>query len=319
MLKALLLLLTNLALAGMATAQNLVLNGSFEDTVDCEVGTQCLLLKAAHWYNPNIATPDVWDADLVRECGYPLDPDGFPGLWYLTPFEGIRHAGAYYWYGPGSSDTRDYMMTKLSTSLEAGAGYEVSLRYALRRTFQYAVDHIGVWLGDDSLFEYTPNWLSVTPQIRLRDPESIYLAENEEWTLLKDTLVASGDEQWMVIGNFDVADSVNGTSAYPNAFNAYAYYYIDSVSVRPVDLHTSIVEAELSAGWWADGLWVRWLPGMVISEVWFFDAQGRCIATHRTQTGANNTQLQLSPISPGLYIVQGVGPFGKISARIIKE
>jgi hypothetical protein len=73
--------------------------------------------------------------------------------------------------------------------------------------------------------------LTVTPQLKLRDPEQPYLADGFEWHLLQDTLEALGDEQWMVIGNFDVASAVNGTIVEPNAPNPYAYYFIDEVRV----------------------------------------------------------------------------------------
>ena len=53
----------------VGVGQNLVPNGSFEDTVDCYVTTQCLLLEAVHWRNPNLATPDLYDCDTVRVCG----------------------------------------------------------------------------------------------------------------------------------------------------------------------------------------------------------------------------------------------------------
>lgn len=305
MLRALFLSLMNLALAAMAMAQtNLVLNGSFEDTVDCGVATQCLLMKAVNWYNPNIATPDVWDADLERGCGYDLDPEGFPGLWYLAPFQGLRHAGAYYWFGPGSGNTREYLMTRLAQPLEVGVAYEVSLRYALSGTFRYAVDHIGVWLGHDSLFENTPNWLSVTPQLRLRDPQHTYLAETEAWTLLKDTLVASGGEQWLVIGNFDVASMVNGILAHPDAFNAYAYYYLDSVSVREVVLPTTVVEHGITAAWSSQGVRIGCSPAMRVEELCLLDGAGRMIAQVHSGSSGSQGMITTPPLAPGLYIVR---------------
>ncbi|MGB6048909.1 MAG: T9SS type A sorting domain-containing protein [Flavobacteriales bacterium] len=311
----------NLALAGMATAQtNLVLNGSFEDTINCDMPV-IGIRKATHWYTANLASPDVWDADLDRGCGFALDPDGFPGLSYLAPFQGLRHAGEYFWFGQvdtGSTDTREYMMTLLSAPLVAGTNYEVSLHIALSPNMRYAVDHIGVWLGPDSLFESTPSWLSVTPQLRLRDPVNTYLTGNETWTLLKDTLIAQGGEQWMVIGNFDVADSVNGITAYPEALNAYAYYYIDSVSVRPVQRPSSVLEPSFSGGWSGSGLWVRWSGNTALDEVRVLDAQGRLVISERVDLYGGHGLLQSTSLKPGLYVVLASIGDRWFSTRFIK-
>ncbi len=319
MLKALLLLILNLALAGIATAQtNLVLNGSFEDTVSCDLPV-IGIRKATHWYTVNTATPDVWDADLDRECGSPLDPVGFPGSWYIEPYDGLRHAGAFYWYGPGSSNTREYIMTRLDSPLQNGEQYEVSLACALSGTMKYAVDHIGIWVGMDSLFEPQPNWLNVTPQLKLRDTQQPYLAETETWTPLKDTLVANGGEQWLVIGNFDVADSVNGVNAYPNAVNAFAYYYLDAISVRLVDRPVSVVENALVGGWQGEGLWMRWPRHVELTEIIIWDAQGRRVLAEPLNPKDGQALFRVPSLATGVYIVQGNGPTGRLTTRILKE
>jgi len=289
MLKAPLLFLTNLsvraiplataaALAAIATAQNLVPNPSFEDTVDCQVGTQCQLLKATHWHNPNTATPDVWDCDLVRDCGFLMDPND-PNLQasgYQASFNGSRHAGAYFWFGPGSSNTRDYLMAKLDAPVVQGSAYQVALYYSRREGFLWATDHIGVWLGADSLWENTPNWLSVTPQLKLRDPNSVYLSEGDNWVHLADTLFASGGEDWIVIGNFDVADSVHGIEVTQNGLS-YAYYYIDQVSVALLSEVQGISEPNLQVWWDHDGITVGCPAGFQPTVLNIYDASGRSI------------------------------------------
>lgn len=318
MLKALLLLL-NLALAAMATAQtNLVLNGSFEDTISCDLPV-IGIRKATHWYTANLATPDVWDADLERGCGYALDPEGFPGLSYIAPFQGLRHAGGYYWYGPGSSNTRDYLLTRLAAPLQAGNQYEISLQVALRGNMRYALDHIGVWLGWDSLYEPQPNWLSVNPQLKLRDPLYPYLTRTEVWTLVKDTLVSVGGEEWLVIGNFDVADSVNGILAHPEAFNSKAYYYIDSVVVRELRSPTRVAEHRLLAGWSPQGLLVRSASGQRIGNVQLFDAQGRIIAMGALQGSSGMVELPTGAVASGLYIVRASVGGHWLTTRFIQE
>jgi len=300
MLKALLLSLMNLALAAMAMAQNLVPNPSFEDTVNCDMPVQCNLLRAEHWYNPNTATPDLYDCDLDRVCGSPMDLPVSQG--FMLSEDGLRHTGAYFWYGPGSSNARDYQMTKLLEPMQAGAAYEVSAWYARRRSFQRAVDHIGVWFGHDSLAQSTNSWLVVSPQVRLRDPGSEFLAEEENWTQLTDTLVANGGEEWMVIGNFDAANAVNGMVVEPNGIYPPCYYFIDNVSVRLLS-ELSVAEV-LPLGWWnGSGIGMRWglFSGSMVVSLW--DTMGRLLVRSRIMMLNGQADLLLPRLMDGVYVL----------------
>lgn len=304
MLRTLLLSLTT-ALAGTAMAQiNLVPNSSFEDTVDCYVTTQCRLLKAVHWRNPNLATPDLYDCDTVRVCGAPMTPD--LGLAYQPSLDGSRHAGAFFWYGPGGSNTRDYLMVQLTDPLEHGATYEVSLSYTRRRFYhQLAVDHVGVWFGADSLFEPHPNVITATPQVRLTDPIEDHLTVGGEWVQLSDTFVADGGERWMVIGNFDPPGSVDGIVVEPGAISATCYYYIDSVSVSVV-AGTDIQELPPTVFWNGNGLTLDLglLREPVHLLIWGLNGQ----LLHDRQSvgdGPRHT-WPISQLADGVYVLEAI-------------
>lgn len=316
MLKALLLLLMNLALAAMAMAQNLVLNGSFEDTLNCEISTQCTLLKAKHWRNPNTATPDTWECDLDRACGSLMEPTGSNAPYFQTSYDGSRHAGIYLWYGPGSSNTREYLMTQLEAPLDAGVEYTVSL-WQVRRRFRYAIDHIGAWFGPDSLFEATPNWLSVSPQVRLRHPVEPYLVEGDNWEQLADTFVAIGGEQWMVIGNFDPAGTVDGIDLSPEGSPvSYAYHFIDEVAVVPVETGTGISSAQLQIHRQSDGWWLQWPIDTFPDRLRIYDAIGQLICEERIGEHIAGHRIERPPCAPGVYVLVLTGSDLKLSARV---
>lgn len=316
MLRALLLSLISLALAAMATAQtNLVLNGSFEDTVFCTTSTQCTLLKAEHWYNPNTATPDVWDCDLDRLCGSAMQPTGPNAPYFQLSQEGVRHAGIYLMLTPNGS-SRDYLMTKLTLPMLAGSAYEVSL-WQVRKRWRYAIDHIGVWFGQDSLFDATPNWLSVTPQIRLRHPESPYLLEGFVWEQLADTFVAAGGEQWMVIGNFDPLGAVDYIDLSPDGSPvSYAYHFIDQVAVEPIDEETGIASPQLNAAWQRDELWLQWPAEIHAEQLKLFDARGRLVHAERLAPSGQTHRVAWRPGSNGVYLVLLTGDGVRLSARV---
>ena len=330
MLKALLLSLMNLAsraialasalaLAVMATAQNLVPNPSFEDTANCDLSTQCTLLKATGWYNPTVSTPDVWDCDLDRLCGMGMADEGGNNLSYQYAHEGTRHAGAFYWFGPGSSNTREYMGIRLNTPLEAGHLYEVSCWCSRARNYRYAVDHIGAWLGLDSLWQNTTWWLAQTPQARLRDPSNAYLVEGDVWVQVADTIVAAGGEEWLVVGNFDVADSVDGIVAEPGAVNHFAYYYLDALGVVDVGEVNGFADQAVQVLWQSGRLIVRWPSATQPSNLAVYDPAGRLVAMALAADPSGGFSLMLDQLTSGLYIVLVSDGHQRGSARFVKE
>lgn len=318
MLKALFLPLMTLAIAAMATAQiNLVPNGSFEDTVKCNTFTQCTLLKAEHWRNPNLATPDVFDCDLSRVCGYPMSPtsvDNPPG-YYRPAYHGQRFAGGYYWYGPGSSNTREYLMVQLDHELQSNESYIVALHYVLPTNYRFALDHIGVWFGTDSLFASTTWWLPVAPQLRLRPANGGYL-QAPEWTELTDTLHAQGGERWMVIGNFDPAQAVNGTMVNPEGLDPYAFYFIDQVTVVQLGHGQSV--PELFGGWRYNELWLRWPNGIKPDLLQITDMAGRIVREAHSGFGDQGGQWELPVLAHGVYIVRASFGSQRMAIKVFK-
>jgi len=310
MLKALLPSLTNLAtraiplafvaaLAVKATAQNLVVNGSFEDTVNCGTPAQCTLLKARYWYNPTLSTPDLYDADTIRQCGYVFQSGDVD---FMPPEAGYRMAGFYFWDGPFGGSEREYIATQLSQPLSSGADYEVSLWYVRHRAFQAAVDHIGIWFGNDSLFEPIYGPLSVIPQLKLRDPSSEYLIEGYEWTRLIDTLTAQGGERWLVIGNFEPQDSLHGIIADPGAPHTNCYYYIDDVEMRLL-ANTSISEVGSPSVRWIGGdIQVHWDGVKGPREAELLDAGGRLVL-RTTVTLEHQDNMPMGTLAKGLYVL----------------
>lgn len=317
MLKTLLLSLMNLALAVMATAQNLVLNGSFEDTVDCDVVMSCVLPKALNWYNPTGCTPDLFDCDLERECGHAMDYPYWNG--FMLSQDGERHAGEYFWDGPHpNSFVREFMMAELSLAMVMGEAYEVSLWYSSRRPHQYGVDHIGIWFGPEAVQEDTIGPMSLVPQIRLQDPDNAYLGESEVWTRLVDTLVAQGGERWLVIGNFDPVGQVNGSLVNPDGFEGTCYYYIDNVVIKHVPT-TGMPERPLWNLWWNGTEWCignSAFSGVVTVEV--FDVSGASLFRGSLRATGGSLAVGYDPPTSGTYIMRIIGATSNSTVRFIK-
>jgi len=278
MLKALLLLLMNLALAAMAMAQNLVLNPSFEDTTLCDV-YDAIRTPAIRWYNANTATPDIWDCDTVRRCGnYIMDPtdSGVQFQGYKYAFDGDRFAAGYQWYGPNGSNTRDYFTSKLATPLTSGMSYVVTLWCARPSGMNGAIDHIGVYFGPDSLHEPYPTTIHLTPQVQLRDPNSTYISDTS-WVQLTDTFLASGGEEWVIVGTFLDANDVDGISLSGGSQQPTTYYYIDLLSVEPLIGQAVAGVSRDQNSLKMEGSFMVWYGETDADDLVLFDATGKVV------------------------------------------
>ena len=329
MLNALLLSLTDRAaraiplamaatLAVTATAQNLVPNPSFEDTVLCDTYDP-VRLQAPPWFNPNMATPDIYDNDLDRQCGVvwdPADPDvQAHGFQYART--GTRFAGAYHWYGANSSDTKEYFMVRLLQDLTEGMAYSVSLYYSRADGFELVTDRISVYFGPDSFYVHDYRTLHLQPQVDLMDPDHAYLMDAVNWTCLADTFVATGNERYMIIGSFLDSSQVNGTEA-PTGSYYYCYYHYDDVSVAAVD-PSGIGEVQLEGHQLGDrSLRLNGVPvGPFSGRV--MDARGKLIREVRASSTTGMIDLYLGDLgmANGLYVVTILSREGRGSARFV--
>jgi hypothetical protein len=314
MLKALLLLLMNLALAAMATAQNLVRNPSFEDTTRC-TGWHPLYTEAVYWYNPNTATPDIYDADLDRQCGYALPPTA---NYYTEPLDGVRIAGAIHWYGPNSSNTREYFMSQLLEPLITGQAYRVSLSIARPPHKHSAIDRVGVFFGPDSIHQDNPNTLQVTPQVELFAPNGSYL-ESTDWVQLADTFVAAGGEQWIIFGTFNDANEVNGI-VIPPGWNTNTYYYYDLVEVVQVEGLNGMGDLPSTGGIAVYGGMLHWQAAVLMEGARMVDMAGRLVHAWPAGSAARGSPAMLPQgMAPGVYLITAWSGGSRYSVRFVKE
>lgn len=308
------LTLTFIALAAMATAQNLVRNPSFEDTTKCYVWDPPHTV-ALHWYSPNTATPDIYDAVLDRQCGTPMNP---ASSWYLAPFDGLRLAAGVQWYGPNSSNARDYFMSALLEPLAAGQAYRVSLYYARRSANHSAIDRIGVYFGPDSIFQDSPNTLQVTPQVELFAPDSSFL-ESTDWVQLVDTFVAAGGELWIIFGTFNDANEVNGIII-PPGWNTNTYYYFDLVEVVPVDGHNGVGDGPALGSIAVYGGMFHWNASVPMEGARVVDIAGRLVHAWPAGSAARGSPAMLPQgLAPGVYLIVAWGGRSRYSVRFVKE
>lgn len=230
-MKKFIVLLISLYSINLQGQTNLVLNPSFEDTLNCDDNLYFLEDLIPYWYwgkgYYNICrSSDFWVPNNISGHQYPHTGNAYSGI---------------YTFAKSSSPPlalRNYILTKLSQNLIAGKKYKVAFYVSLGDTMHASNNTIGAHFAPDSLFSFSNGIITEIPQIQNNNDND--LSSKTNWTLVCDTFVATGLELWMIIGNFQT-DSLSAISvldsicSIPLSFNCASYYYIDDVSVTLID------------------------------------------------------------------------------------
>lgn len=225
---------------GQLNGQNLVPNPSFEQYDTCPNGAS-QLNRAVSWFSPTTATPDYYNTcspiDTANGDTYPVV--GVPVNWcgFQNAKTGVGYSGFFAYYDYPGLPYREYVSTKLTSTLQAGTTYYVSFYISLADSCWHATSNIGLYFSPDSIAIDTFINLPYIPQIM--NPVSNVLADKASWMLISGQYTAQGNENYITIGNF--YDDTNTTAIYlssggDTAFGGTsdyntAYYYLDDVCI----------------------------------------------------------------------------------------
>lgn len=243
---AALLFLLNGGLLRAQTPDNMVYNPSFEEYVRCPERIDALGVMTAvdAWWQPTAGSSDYFNACGGPECQVPRNKMGYQNAHTGTAYCGIYCSQEHY---------REYLQTELRQPLQAGRRYRVSFWVSLAEKSPYAIATIGAFLTPDRIANTTWDLLMhrewtdyeqddgqqaiatyYSPQV-VHSFDSV-IAESKAWVEVAGEFFAEGGERFLTIGNFASFNrsNVNQTES-GNAILPGAYYYIDDVSVVPVD------------------------------------------------------------------------------------
>lgn len=203
---------------------NLVPNGDFEFYTQCpdDYGQTD---RAFPWYQPNLGSSDYFNSCTVF-AGSSLNtdvPENSFGYQYAHSGEGYCGFGGvvpgFYYF--------EYIATPLEKPLEASKKYCVSFWVSLSDTICLTSDHLGVYVGQDSMLNTLDYFIDANPQFQTSD----LISEQQEWVEVNGTFIANGGEKYLAIGVFDTV----GISTYSFCSDTFStstsYYYIDDVSL----------------------------------------------------------------------------------------
>lgn len=197
-------------------SQNLLANGDFEDENICTE------------YTKNCA-PEAWTATSLWSDYYFYEAQfAFSGNHCVGLTAGSISK-------PG---VRNFIRSRLLCGLRPGHRYIVEFYV---RSLHAVLDSIGVYFSNiDFLYDYLymrRDFKTINPQLWVRSGLDSAKYDQSIWQKVHFEYTASGNEEYIAIGNFKKLDNSNIRQAdYKNDF----YFFLDKVSVTPLDSREQI-------------------------------------------------------------------------------
>lgn len=242
--------------AGSICAQesdNIVYNPSFEEHRRCPQRIDALGVMTAvdAWWQPTAGSSDYFNPCGGRDCQVPRNKMGFQEAHSGEAYCGIYCSQEHY---------REYLQTELRRPLIVGKRYRVSFWVSLADKSPHAVATLGALFSvarledttwdvlmerevTDYLYQRTQSIaVYLEPQV-VNHADSV-LSDTKEWVEVSGEYVANGGERFLTIGNFASFNRSNVRQTNnPNAVLQGAYYYVDDVSVVPIDEVEPVAES----------------------------------------------------------------------------
>nr|MBK9650333.1 T9SS type A sorting domain-containing protein [Bacteroidota bacterium] len=223
---------------GFGISQNLVPNGSFEDTIPrINNPTPTYVESVPPWFAGYAdASPDYFSGVYnITWSGFGT-PLNFWG--YQVPVSGFAFVG----FGPYTTNNkREFISVALPAVLLSNHNYYLKFYVSLPDSCYITVDRIGAYFSVD-----TPSFLNsnfgFTPQVE--NPPGNIIIDTINWTPIEGYYLAQGGEKVITFGNFyNNFNTQISTLPFNNPWYG-SYFYMDEVTLIDCTA-TSIQEIEL--------------------------------------------------------------------------
>jgi len=214
------------------SAQNLVPNPSFEDTVSCPNDIM-ETYKAKYWVI-NVNSADYFNscAGTSNEVSVPKNSFG-----YQIPATGKAYCGEYFYVKSTMGDVREYLGARLLSPLIPNQKYYGSFKVSWADGL-CATNKLGI-LFTNSYYGDSTTWGAVVvPPPLINNLAQVYtnslITDSVNWTTISGSFIADSAYKYIYIGNF-----FSRTNTDTLWFNGYSgglpdcksYYYIDDICV----------------------------------------------------------------------------------------
>lgn len=215
------LLITNYSFL-IVNGQNLVPNPSFEDTAYCPT-TLADLSATIFWTAPTIGSPDYFNVCNSGDANVPNNIFGTQ-----SALSGNAYIGISVYDTQDVYSYREYVQIQLQQQLNSGQEYFMVFYVSLADFNDYGIQELGAYFSASQTNNTTMDTtLSFTPQIEFNDG---FITDKINWTKISGSFIATGNENYLLIGNFNRKQSTSATQVSTTNVN-YAYYFIDNICV----------------------------------------------------------------------------------------
>ena len=202
-------------------------NPSFENYTACP-SFASQLERAAPWFNPNVGSPEYFNACATWGSFMSL-PAGSTGH-FQYPRTGNGFAGIYT-FRTDIQDMREYVEVELTEPLEADKCYYLEFFVNAPNDFELASDGVGAYVSQGAITGTNANPFMVTPQVE--NPSGNVITDTLGWTKVSGYFTAVGGENHVTIGNFKNDANTNWTQINWNVwYIGTSYLYVDDVTLR---------------------------------------------------------------------------------------
>lgn len=304
--------ITMLFVIAISTSQNLINNPSFELFSQCPSNTSQFFVDDWERVQNSNSSPDQYNtcAGNNAPVGVPENVVGFE-----NPEEGDGYIGIFV-YGDNSVN-REYIQTQLQEPLVAGATYVFSFYVSVADLYQFGANNIGALFRQTPLEGSGQSLILANPQVNAED----VITEKDGWTLISESFVAQGGEEYVAIGNFFSDEDTQNVVVEPFLFEERAYFLIDSVSLE-ITLNTNDITKPssvlLTPNPTNDFLKIALEDTSNIEQLTIFDVNGREIQVEFPNS--RTLTLSTSRLPAGVYFLKIVNSENvETTKRIIKN
>jgi gliding motility-associated-like protein len=203
--------------------QNLIPNGSFEDTLKCpQTGGE--ITASRFWFDPNFMSSDLFNSCSSGGFSIPYNQFG-----YQFPYQGTNFAGlTLFW--KSVSNYREYVGIMLKESLKPEEVYYFSLQFSYADSCTFISKNISIGFVEDTSGLYNQN--IILPNSKFLLYQDI-IDEKNSWNKAKILFTAKGGEKFILIGNFenDLSTNFVSTTGGNSSIFDFSYIYLDSISL----------------------------------------------------------------------------------------
>lgn len=247
------LLYFTIFISHLTQSQNLVLNPSFEEFKDCPWQIGRFNKNVTDWSTPNLSSTDFFSS-----CSKSVGFVNYNGN--QEPKSGKSFAG-FYLFSP--DNYREYVQGELSQKLLAGKQYIITFYISLAENSTHSLNNISLLFTQEKLgfkpvsenkssvltqsnYNYNPfkhiDEDYIKPSNYTKQPfqmihfkNELFYNHPEKWTEVTIVYTALGYENFFTIGNFDSNSKTEKQQRFRKQKHEFAYYYIDDVSIKPLE------------------------------------------------------------------------------------